>query len=341
MKKRVLGKTNIKVSEIALGGVYISSIGAEYKEAKDAVNEALKLGINYIDTAPDYENSEEVLGKVFRDIGKQPLILSTKIGGRPENFNGKNKDHLFKSVKESLKNLGRDYVDILFLHEADRPRQWNYWDDKFWYEREAKVQGPVLEVLDSLKKEGLIKYTGLGGTTAYEMANLIKQGNFDVVLTAFNYSLLWREAEIDLLPAATEKNMGIVVGAALQHGALSKRYDKEIKNGAKWLNSPRRNQYLKLYEFLDELNMPIVEACLRFVLSNEIISTVLVGAKNAKEVREIVEISEKEPLPDDVLNRLDKIAKMVPFRPYEEPWTMPFEKKYEQKDKYKGPGWIT
>jgi aryl-alcohol dehydrogenase-like predicted oxidoreductase len=192
----------------------------------------------------------------------------------------------------------------------------------------------VLEVIDSLKKDGIIHYSGLGGTTAYEMANIIKLGNFDVVLTAFQYNLLLREAAIDIIPAAKERNMGIVIGSSLYHGALAKRYDDEVKDGAKWLSSPRRKQLLKLYEMLDETDMSIVEMSLRFLLSNPDISTALVGARSKEEIRSSVTIAEKGPLPEDVLKRLDEIAQMVPFRPYEEPYNMPFNKDY------KGPGMI-
>ena len=78
-----------------------------------------------------------------------------------------------------------------------------------------KADGPVMEVLDELKAEGVVKFIGLGGTTAYEMARIINTGKFDVLLTAFNYSMLWREAEIDVLPAAKAHNMGIIIGSPL------------------------------------------------------------------------------------------------------------------------------
>jgi aryl-alcohol dehydrogenase-like predicted oxidoreductase len=92
-------------------------------------------------------------------------------------------------------------------------------------------------VLEELKQQGLVRFTGLGGTTAYEMARLIRTGKFDVVLTAFNYSLLWREAEREVLPAAIEHDMGIVIGSPLQQGSLARRYDDEVRSGAPWLSS--------------------------------------------------------------------------------------------------------
>ena len=186
---------------------------------------AIELGVNYIDTAPGYGNSEEVLGKALVDIDA-PLVLSTKLGGRPQPFRPQDRDGLMASVEESLRLLGRDKIDILMIHEPDRPGQYDWWSD--W----DNFHGPVLEVLDELKAAGMVRFTGLGGTTAYTLPHIIATGRFDVVLTAFNYSLLWREAEIAVLPAAKAQGMGIVIGSPLQQGALARRYDEEINGGA-------------------------------------------------------------------------------------------------------------
>lgn len=326
MKTRVLGRTGLEVSELALGGLFVSSIGGEFDQARGAVHRALELGVNYIDTAPGYLDSETVLGRALEGVAA-PYVLSTKLGGRPQPFRPQEKDCLMQSVEESLRLLKRDQIDILMIHEPDRPGQYDWWTDF------DGAVGPVLEVLDQLKAEGVIRFTGLGGTTAYELPRLIRTGKFDVVLTAFNYSLLWREAEIEVLPAAREQRMGIVIGSPLQQGALSQRYDDQIEHGAPWLSAPRRAQYRALYAYLDEIGLTLAEAGLRFVLSNPDISTVLMGARSDAEVEQNVASAEKGPLPADVLARLNEIASMVPFRPFEEPFGLPFARDY------KGPGW--
>jgi aryl-alcohol dehydrogenase-like predicted oxidoreductase len=124
-----------------------------------------------------------------------------------------------ESVKKSLRLLNRDRIDILMIHEPDRPAQYDWWSDP------ERYHGPVMDVLEQLKDEGIIGFTGLGGTTAYELADIIRTDHFDVVLTAFNYSLLWREAEHEILPAANKLNMGIIIGSPLQQGALAHRYN--------------------------------------------------------------------------------------------------------------------
>jgi aryl-alcohol dehydrogenase-like predicted oxidoreductase len=200
------------------------------------------------------------------------------------------------------------------IHEPDRPGQYDWWTD--W----ERFTGPVLDVLDELKRSGTIRCTGLGGTTAYELARLCRTGKFDVVLTAFNYSLLWREAAIEVIPAARAQNMGIVIGSPLQQGALARRYDDQINGGAAWLNRPRREQFKALYALLDELDMPLPELALRFVISNPDIATVLMGARSTAEVDQNVAAVEKGPLSQAILRKLDRIAAMVPFRPFEEPF---------------------
>ncbi len=324
MKKNTLGKTGIEVTELGMGGLFVASFGAAFDQARAAVFRALELGINFIDTAPNYADSEEVLGRILEDNDK-PLILSTKLGGRPDPFLPQDRDCLMKSVEESLRLLKRDSIDILMIHEPDRPGQYDWWDD---YEN---VNGPVLELLDSLKKDGTIKATGLGGTTAYDMIYLINSGKFDIVLTAFNYSLLWREAE-GVIKAAKEQDMGVIIGSPLQQGALAVRYDNEVYNGARWLSPPRRAQFKALYEFLDEIEIPLCELAIRFVISNPAVSCVLAGARSVAEVESNYNSAKNGPLPEDILKRLEEIASMVPFRPFDEPFNFPWD------GNYKGPG---
>ena len=317
MQYRVLGKTGLKVSELAMGGLFVASFATEREEARRAVRRALELGVNYVDTAPGYMNSEEVLGYALDGV-TQPYILSTKLGGRPKPFDPRDKAGLRASVEESLRLLKRDVIDILMIHEPDRPGQYD------WYTDHASFTGPVVEFLAELKREGLIRFCGLGGTTAYELPRVIAAGGYDVVLTAFNYSLLWQEALLEVIPAARQQGMGIVIGSPLQQGALARRYDDEVNHGAAWLSSPRRNQYKQLYALLDECGLSIAELGLRFVISNPDISTVLMGARSVAEVEANVAAVNAGPLPADLLARIREIAALVPFRPFEEPFGLPF-----------------
>jgi len=325
MEKRILGRTGLEVSVLAMGGLFVSRVGGRGREeACQAVRRALELGVNYLDTAPSYADSEEVLGIALEGV-PQPYYISTKLGGRPQPFNPKDKDALRRSVEESLRLLKRDHIDILMIHEPDRPGQYDWWTD---YDN---FYGPVCELLDELKAEKIIRFTGLGGTTAYQLPHIMATGNYDVVLTAFNYSLLWREATIAILPEAKRQSMGIVIGSPLQQGALARRYP-EVETGARWLSPPRQKQFKRLYAFLDEIQLSLPEVALRMVLSNPDVSTILMGARSVQEVEQNVRSIEAGPLPPDILSGLQEIADMVPFRPFEEPFGLPFGRPY------KGPG---
>jgi aryl-alcohol dehydrogenase-like predicted oxidoreductase len=330
MNYRTLGKTGLRVSELGMGGLFVASFAATREEGCRAVRRALELGVNYVDTAPGYRDSEEVLGEALDGV-TQPYVLSTKLGGRPQPFDAQDVDALRRSVEESLRLLRRETIDILMIHEPDRPGQYDWFPD--W----ERFHGPVVELLAELKAEGIIRYTGLGGTTAYTLPHILATGGYDVVLTAFNYSLLWREAEIAVLPEAKKQGMGIIIGSPLQQGALARCYVDEVEGGARWLSPPRRAQFKRLYALVDDLRADrgltsLPELALRFVLSNPDVSTVLSGARSVAEVEANVRSAEKGPLPQDVLDAIQEIADMVPFRPFEEPFGLPFTRPY------KGPG---
>jgi aryl-alcohol dehydrogenase-like predicted oxidoreductase len=327
MRRRLLGRTGLEVSELAFGSLFASSLGPGREQSRRAVQRAVELGVNYFDTAPAYADSEEVLGSILADI-RAPLIVATKLGGRPQPFDPQNKAQLIRSAEESLRLLHREVIDILLIHEPDRPLQYAWWTDP------QAVHGPVIEALDDLKRRGLVRFTGLGGTTVTELAHLVRSDRFDVVLTAFNFSALFREAANEVLPAASDHRMGVVLGSVLQQGALARRHDDVVRHKPMWLSRPRQEQFLALYQFLDELGMSIVELGLRFALSAPGVSTILIGPKTAEQVEEAVVVAAKGPLPTDVLAQLNRIAAMVPFRPFEEPMILPLN----QPQGYQGPG---
>lgn len=318
MEIRKCGRTDLQLSRLSLGCLYLSSLGTgELEDAKEATYYALDKGINFIDTAPSYQNSEVVLGQVLKEYGGKKPMISTKIG-MPPPFNPQSRQDILNSVEKSMADIGCDMIDLLYIHEPERKDQMAWFNDYNTYE------GPVMEALEEMKRKGWVKWTGVGGTTAHEMAKVIDTGLFDVVQTAFNYSLLWQEARYELFPNAKKHNVGIICSAPLQQGSLAVRHDDLIKNGAPWISKPRKEQFKALYSFLDEIGMSIVELALRFVLSNEDVDCVLVGAKNKWEITETIAYSEKGALPEDILKRIEEIYMMVPFRPTLEPILLPW-----------------
>lgn len=325
METRRLGRTDLQISVLSIGGLYTSSLAGGEAETRRIMQRAAELGVNAIDTAPAYADSEATVGQALKG-NDAPLIITTKLGGRPQPFNPQDINALRQSVDESLRLLGRDQIDILMVHEPDRPQQYPWWTS---YD---PLDGPVLELMDELKVAGKIKYTGLAGTTVTEMTSLVGSDRFDVVLTAFNYNALFREAKDTVIAAARKNDMGVVLGSALGQGFLTRRADEEVKAKPIWLSEARREQLLAYYQFLDEAGMTAAELCLRFVVGNPDISTLPIGCKTTEHLEASVAAVEKGPLPEDVLSRLDEIAAMLPHRPYEEPMILPFGKTYQ------GPG---
>jgi aryl-alcohol dehydrogenase-like predicted oxidoreductase len=326
MEYRKLGRTDLEVSRLSLGGLFVSKAGGERAQGIAAVHRALELGVNFVDTAPTYLDSEEVLGEALSGV-PQPYVISTKLGGRPQPFDARDVDGLKFSFAESLRLLKRETVDILMVHEPDRPGMYDWWTN--WQD----FTGPVTEVLAELKAEGLIRFTGLGGTTPYPLARICATGQFDVVLTAFNYSLLWREAAVAVIPEALRQNMGIVVGSPLQQGWLAHRFDAQLADPPAWLSPPRREQFRALYTLVDDLGMPLTDLAIRWVISDSQVHTTLMGARSVQEVEMNVAAVAAGPLPEDVMRRLDEIGAMVPFRPHGEPFGCAFGN-----PDYRGPG---
>ena len=313
IESRPLGRTGLEVSRLGLGGLFVASFLSERQQAVATVHRAIELGINYIDTAPGYGNSEEVMGDALR-TATAPVVLSTKLGGRPLPFDAQDKAGLTASFEESLRLLGRDRIDLLMIHEPDRPGQYGWWTD--WYD----LAGPVLDLAEEWKARGLIGAVGLGGTTVHELTHLCRTGRFDVVLTAFNYSLLWREAEHTVIAAAREMGMGVIAGSPLQQGALARKYDAIDDPAVYWLSPARREQFRAIYRVADAFGVSIAELAIRFVLSNPSVDTVLMGARSAEEVEKNVAAVQKGPLPSEILASLDAIYQMAPCRPFCEPF---------------------
>ena len=321
MEKRRLGRTDLNISVVSIGGLYTSSLAGGVSDTRNIMRRAIDLGVNAIDTAPAYADSEKTVGEAIVGIDA-PLIVTTKLGGRPQPFDPQNINGLRQSVDESLRLLGRDHIDILMVHEPDRPQQYPWWTS---YD---PLDGPALQLMDELKAAGKIRYCGLAGTTVTEMTSLVASNRFDVVLAAFNYNVLFREAGSTVIPAAIANDMGVVLGSAYGQGFLTRRADDEVRAKPIWMSEARQQQLLAYYKLLDEAAMPAFEMCLRFVLSNPSVSTVPVGCKTAEHLETSVAAAAKGPLPNDMINRLDEISAMVPHRPYEEPMILPFGKNY-------------
>lgn len=216
MIRRMLGRTGMSVSVLALGTVKIGrDRGVKYPVPftipdDDAViellNTAADLGINLIDTAPAYGNSEERIGRLLPQV-RGDFLISTKVG---ETFPAGVSHHDFSadqtrsSVEKSLRHLCRDRLDLVFIHSDGR-------------DREILEREPILPTLRQLKSEGLIQAIGLSAKSADGVLAALEYG-LDMVMATINTSYT---EEVPAVAEAGNAGVGVLVKKAMQSGHSS------------------------------------------------------------------------------------------------------------------------
>jgi len=188
MKKRRLGRTNLNVSVIGFGGEWVIPSSMEY--ASKMYKRALDLGINYFDTARIYGNVEEKLGRALEDV-RDKVVIATKT------------HHLFDpdaarvGLKQSLRNLRTDRVDIVILQHIDNEKHLG----------QLMGENTALSVLKEARSQGKLDFIGLSGHKPYVLAKAIRTGEFDMILVPFN--IISREVTEELLPLAKKLDVGV------------------------------------------------------------------------------------------------------------------------------------
>jgi predicted aldo/keto reductase-like oxidoreductase len=194
-----LGRTNFKVSEIGFGGIPIQQISVN--RATEVIQAALDLGINYIDTARAYTDSERKIGRAIKNR-RDECYLATKTVERTE-------EKVKKDLETSLKMLGVSRIDNYQFHSVN---------DEETLKQIQEPEGP-LEAVKVAQNEGKIDYIGISGHRADILAKAIQTDEFDMVMIPFNY--VETEPVIELIPLAKKLNVGIAVMKPLGGGRLT------------------------------------------------------------------------------------------------------------------------
>lgn len=216
MQQKILGNTDITVSILGLGTVKFGrNQGVKYPRAfaipddqhlKKLLNCARDLGINLIDTAPAYGNSETRLGTLLSGTRKDWVIVS-KVGEdfiNSESQYNFTPEHAEKSIKKTLKNLNTDYIDVMLVHSDG--------NDVYNIEHFG-----VLNFLSELKKQGLIRAFGMSTKTVE--GGILAAEQSDVVMVTYNPI---ETAEQPVIAKAFELNKGVLIKKALASGHLQK-----------------------------------------------------------------------------------------------------------------------
>ena len=311
MNYRELGRTGLDVSEVGYGAWGIGKdawLGAEDDESLRALNRAIDLGLNFIDTALAYGDghSERLVGRTIKGRD-ETVYVATKVPpknrvwpapgdiGVDEAFPG---DYVRECTETSLKNLGLDVIDV---------QQFHVWQDSWVGE------GDWLEVVQALKREGKIRSFGVS-INDHQPANavkLIETGVVDTVQVIYN--VFDQSPEDDLLPACREHGVGIIVRVPFDEGALTGAITPETT----FEEGDFRNHYFRgdrkgqvqdrVRAIVAELGVTedeIAEVALRYILSHPAVSTVIPGMRSVRNVERNMAVGDGEGLPREQVRAL-------------------------------------
>jgi predicted aldo/keto reductase-like oxidoreductase len=189
MRQVRFGKTGLMVSEIAFGGIPIQRIPAE--EAVKVVRGAISLGVNFIDTANGYTDSEEKIGLAIKDMPRESLVLASKSTAR-------DKKGFLEHVELSLRRLGTDYIDIYQLHNVSSDSEY---DAVF-------AEGGAFEGLMEAVSAGKVRFPAFTSHSVATALKLMRTGRFCSVQLPFNF--VDEEALAEAIPLAKELDMGFI-----------------------------------------------------------------------------------------------------------------------------------
>jgi aryl-alcohol dehydrogenase-like predicted oxidoreductase len=315
MNYRSLGETGMRVSEISLGtwafGGDWGTVGDE--EASAALNRAVDLGVNFLDTADVYGDgrSERLIGQLLKDRPNDEVFVATKAGRRldPHTAEGYNAENLTSFVERSLGNLGVDALDLLQLHCP--PTETYRRDETF-------------EALDDLQRAGKLKNYGVSVEKVEEARMALDYPGVKTVQIIFN--IFRQKPAEEFFPLAKERNIGILARVPLASGLLSGKMsaDRAFDEGDH-RNFNRNGEAfdkgetfsgvdfetgLEAAEELKELvpeGATLAQFALRWILMHPAVSCAIPGGKNPSQVEDNVAAVEMAPLSDETMARAKEI----------------------------------
>lgn len=312
MRYKLLGRSGLRVSELALGTMTFGEdwgFGASKEESKKIFSRYTEAGGNFIDTACNYTNgtSERFVGEFIRGEREQ-YVIATKysLTTRPDDPNGggNHRKNLVQTVEGSLKRLNTDYIDLLWLHA------WDYM---------TPVE-EVMRALDDLVRAGKVLYIGISDTPAW----IVSQANTLAMLRGWTpfiglqveYNLLQRTPERDLLPMANALDIGVTAWAPIAGGALSGKYlnpsadeMKRLTPMSKRLNEANSKIALEVVTIADEIGKTAAQVALNWVRQQSGVMIPIVGTR--KESQMIDNLGAVEfSLTAEHLHRLDEVSQI-------------------------------
>ncbi len=319
MEYRRLGKSGLKLSELSFGSWVTFGTQIGLREATDLMTLAFDAGVNFFDNAEVYAQgeSERLMGQAFKKLGwsRESFCVSSKVfwGGTRPTENGLSAKHVVEGCHAALRRLSVDYLDLYFCHRPD-------------------PETPILETvraMHTLILQGKVLYWGTSEWAAPEIAEAFhlaeKYGLTPPTMEQPQYNLFHRDrVETEYRPLCAEHGLGTTIWSPLASGILTGKYNDGIPTGSRmtlkgyeWLRARMESadgkkqidQTRALSKLSGELEMTPAQLAISWCLLNPNVSTVILGATTAVQLRETLGTCElKTRLVPDVEKRIREIV---------------------------------
>lgn len=291
MKRNRLGRSDLWVSEIGLGCM---SLGTDEAKAIAIIHEALDRGVNFLDTADLYDagRNEEIVGKAIKGR-RSDVILATKVGNR--RIPGKDgwvwdpsKAYIKSAVKESLKRLQTDYIDLYQLHGGtiDDPMD------------------ETIEAFEELKQEGIIRWYGISSIRPNVIREYVSRSNIVSVMS--QYSILDRRPEEAVLPLLAEKGISVIARGPVAKGLLTRSGASKATQG--YLDYAPE-ELAAIIGQLQTGDRDPAHTAIRYVLSHSAVAVTIPGASSMEQLRHNLKAAESPPLTPEELEAIRRMSK--------------------------------
>lgn len=326
MEMRQLGRSGLHVPVLSLGtgtfggvGEMFSKWGAtDVAEARRLVDICLEAGLNFFDTANVYSNgaSEEILGQALKGR-RHEVLISTKgtfpMGPGP-NDRGSSRRHLIEACEASLRRLGTDHIDLYFMHGFDA----------------LTPVEETLRALDDLITAGKIRYIGCSNFSGWHLMKSLsvseRYGLARYIAYQGYYSLIGRDYEWELMPAALDQGLGTMVWSPLGWGRLTGKIRRgsagggRIAQGGAAGGPPVDEEHLyRVVDVLDEIaaetGKTVTQVALNWLLQRPTVANIVIGARNEEQLRQNLG-AVGWALSAEQVTRLEDVSRRTPAYPY-------------------------
>ncbi len=299
------------------GFANVGSTGVD--EARRQVDLCLEAGVNLIDTADVYSDglSEEILGQVLHGR-RDEVLVATKVRmamGPGPNDAGLSRHHILSGCEASLRRLGTDHIDLYQVHE---------WDGETPLEE-------TLEALDLLVQAGKVRYVGASNYAGWQLMKALgtaeRTGLPRFASEQIYYSLQARDAEYELIPAAVDQGLGVLVWSPLAGGLLSGKYRRDRRPSAgsrqltDWNEPPVYDQEM-LYDTVEVLlaigarrGVSAAQVALAYLIGKPAVTSVVIGARTTEQLTDNLAAADLVLSPEE-RDQLDKASAPPLIYPY-------------------------